>query len=101
MVDNATATAPLLLERPRWSRMATIEGYLSLALVGLMFSAGALQVWFPAPYGFAVGVSAWGIAWLLAISGVRRGRGGARVAASISLGILVVHAGLSLVIAYH
>jgi hypothetical protein len=55
----------------------------------------------PEPIGLAVGILIWACSWLFAISGVRRGRGGARVCAIISLVVLVLHAVLALVIAWH
>ena len=94
-------TNPPIPERSRPSRAAAIEGYLSLALVGVMGIWAVLRVQIPGAYGLIVGVVVWGLAWLFAISGMRRGQGGARAAAAISLAILVLHAGISLVIAYH
>jgi hypothetical protein len=84
---------------PTWAQV--VEGYLALALVGLMFAGLVLRVRLPEPAGIVVGVTIWGLAWLFALSGVRRGRGGARAAAWVSLGVLVWHAGMSLLLAYH
>jgi hypothetical protein len=51
------------------------------------------------PYGLMLGVTLWGLAWLFAISAMRRGRGGARVAGRVSFVVLVCHAVALVVIA--
>jgi hypothetical protein len=82
------------------SRLARAEGYPALSFVFVSF-LGPLLPPLPGPVGLAVGVSIWACGWLFAISGVRRGRGGARVAALVSLVILVLHAAVLLLIAWH
>ncbi len=81
-------------------KLTKAEGYLALAFVIALF-LGPLFPPLPEPLGLAVGASIWACGWLFAISGVRHGRGGAQVAAIISLVILVLHAVSSLLIAYH
>jgi hypothetical protein len=85
---------------PGGSRLARAEGYLALFFVVVLLLSPLLPS-LPGPVGLAFGVSIWACGWLFAISGVRRGRGGARVAAHISLVILVLHAALLLLIAWH
>jgi hypothetical protein len=82
------------------AKLARVEGYLALLFVVALFLSPLLPRW-PEPFGMAVGISVWACGWLFAISGARRGRGGARVAAVVSLVILVLHAMLVLVIAWH
>ena len=83
------------------SRLTAIEGYLALACVGLMLVGTASRVELPAPLGLVFGSLVWGLAWLFAISGVRRGRGWAKAAAWVSLAFLVWHAGMLLLLAFH
>jgi hypothetical protein len=82
------------------SRIARIEGYLALLCVVALFLGPAFPA-LPQPVGLALGVSIWACGWLFAISGVRHGAGGARVAAGICLAILVLHAASMLVIVLH
>jgi hypothetical protein len=83
-------------------KIARVEGYLALfCVLALLLDPFFPRLPLPEPLGLAVGVSIWACGWLFAISGVRHGRGGARVAARISLGELILHAALSLVIAWH
>jgi hypothetical protein len=79
------------------SDLASREGYVALGLVALMLLAPDL----PGNIGFLVGISIWGCSWLFAIGGVRRGRGGARVAATIALSLLILHAASALLLAFH
>jgi hypothetical protein len=81
-------------------KLARAEGYLALVFVVVLFLSPLFPP-LPEPLGLAVGICIWASGWLFAISGVRRGRGGARVAAIISLIVLVLHAVLVLVIAWH
>ncbi len=92
---------PPTFDRIRFSRVNDVSGYIALAILGIMFTGMAMLVRLPDPIGLVVGATIWGLAWLFAIGGVRRGRGGARVAAWVSLAVLAMHAGLSLLIAYH
>jgi len=82
------------------SKTARVEGYFALFFVLALF-LDPLFPPLPGTLGLAVGVSIWACGWLFAISGVRRGRGGARVAAGISLAALILHAALITVIALH
>jgi hypothetical protein len=95
-----TATDIIEGTRKRGSRTARIEGYLALIFVVALFLGPAYPP-LPEALGVAVGVSIWACGWLFAISGVRHGVGGARVAAVIGLTILVLHAALILIIALH
>jgi len=82
------------------AKLSRAEGYLALVFVVALFLSG-LYPPLPEPIGMAVGISIWACGWLFAISGVRRGRGGARVAANVSLIVLVLHAMLIIVVALH
>jgi hypothetical protein len=93
-------TAPDTIDatRRRFSKIARIEGYLALFFIFALF-LGPLFPSLPPALAQAVEVTLWACGWLFAISGVCHGRGGARVAAVISLVILVLHASLILIIA--
>jgi hypothetical protein len=80
------------LRRGRFSRIGTVEGYLSLPLLIVGVLAPALIPPVPEPYGVAVGIALWAIAWLLSLSGTRHGRGYGRLAAGLSLTLLSMHA---------
>lgn len=97
MVEDADESTKF--EHRPADRIPTIEGYLALVFVGLTFVGSAIRI--PAPYGAIFGFAVWGLAWLFAISGARRGRAGARIAGWISLGILLCHAALLLIFAVH
>jgi hypothetical protein len=84
--------------RERLSRVGTVEGYVAL-VIGLV--APLLLPTIPSPYGEGLGITMWALAWVLSLSGVRIGKGGGRVAAGITLGLLSLHAVALLVIAYH
>ncbi len=72
-------------------KLARTEGYLSLVLVVSMFLVPSSPP-LTEEFGLMLLVSLWALAWLFAIGGARRGRGGARLAAVLSLEILVLEA---------
>jgi len=77
--------------------LASVEGYTALALLPFLLLGPRL----PGYYGLVVGIPIWGCSWLFAISGIRRGRRGARIAAGIALALLVLQAGISLLVLYN
>jgi hypothetical protein len=95
-----SATDTIEAPRKRASRTARLEGYLALLFVVALFLPSGFPP-LPEALGVAVGVSIWACGWLFAISGMRHGVGGARVAAIIGLTILVLHAALIVIIALH
>ncbi len=74
--------------RPSWA--SAIEGYIALALVAALlafiFFGSAVEL--QRHYKVGVTLCLWGFAWLFAYSGVKRGKGGARTAAKISVVVL-------------
>src|SRR4051812_6267646 len=85
------------------AKLAHAEGYVALFCVVVSFLVPLFPP-LPEPLGFAVGIlfwACWPCGWLFAISGVRRGQGGARDAAVLSLGLLVFQVAVVLLIAWH
>jgi len=83
-------------------RFKDVEGYIAIVFVILTFVNPVLAA-FPrryATYALAIGIALWGLGWLFSISGVRRNKGGALIAAWLSLAILILHATYSLLVAY-
>ncbi len=75
------------------------EGYLAPVFVLLMFITSALRL--PDALNVMLGVLCWACALLFAISGVRRGRLGARVASGLVLAFLFFQIAFSLMLLYH
>jgi hypothetical protein len=80
------------LRRGRLSRIGTVEGYLSLLLLVLLFVQPLLAPPLPEAYELPIGISLWAVAWLLSLSGTRHGLGFGRIAAGLSLSVLSLHA---------
>jgi hypothetical protein len=85
----------------RLSRVGTIEGYLAFLILVSFFAATPFVQRIPEPYGQAIAITLWALAWIFSLSGVRHGKGAGRVAAGFTLGLLSLHALTLLVIAYH
>jgi hypothetical protein len=83
--------------RRQLSRIAGIEGYLSLPIIVLAFCNPLFSL-LPESYLPPIWITMLGCGLLFAISGVRHGTGMARVVAGLSLAILVAYV---LVIAMH
>jgi hypothetical protein len=74
------------------SRRATIEGYMALPVVLLIFCLPIDAADLSEAFAVAMGVSLGGCGCLLAISGLRNGAGWAPVAAGFALLLLDLHA---------
>ena len=81
------------------TKMSTLEGYLAPLFLALMFVGASIRL--PSPYDLIIGITLWACCWLFAISGVRRGGAGARVAAGLTLTLLILDAVFRLVITFH
>lgn len=87
-------------EATRWSR---VEGHLALLLTLAFFASPFAQEWLFLESYWPVGVnlSHLALATVMSVSGVRSGRGGARVSAGLALSVLVLWALSCLVFAFH
>jgi hypothetical protein len=101
VIAASSETAGATQRSRRLSRFAGVEGYLALVIMlDFVFEMffGPLLPQFGSPYDPAIVTTLWACGWLFAISGVRHGRGGARVAARLSLAFFVLQAGLIVIV---
>jgi hypothetical protein len=92
---------PHATEYRRW-RLASIEGYLSLVcIVTMFFLGGLLTSRLPEVFAVSINITVWAFAWLFAISGIRRGEGGARVVAHLMLTILFLTSMVYFLFTFH
>lgn len=84
------------------SQSAALDGYIALLFSVLTFAGPLASHLARLPDAFGIiWLLTWPLALLFAISGIRRGRGGAQVAAWLAMIIFVWYTATTLLIAYH
>ena len=101
MRRSITAPSETHEKHARLSRVGTIEGYFAFLILVSFFAATAVARRMPEPYGQAVAITLWALAWIFSLSGIRYGKRAGRVAAGLTVTLLSFHALTLLVIAYH
>jgi hypothetical protein len=87
--------------RARLARVGTIEGYAAFVILLICIVPPSFTPRIPEPYGLAIGITLWALAWIFSLSGTRFGKGGGRIAGGFTLTLLILHAVAILVIGLH